>query len=104
MSENQTQGAICAVANILFGRKDFGEWKQYDKGRTTNCNTLPAPSNTKRTETYVEALILAGIANEIMSPDSETVVTYSNDGSAQSLGSYVVQSFPLMESIGRCQQ
>ena len=38
-------------------------------------------------------MILAGIANEIMSPESETVVTYSNDGSAQSgVGNNIVQS------------
>ena len=62
MSENQAQGAVCAVANILFGRKDHGQWKRYDKEKATNYNTLPVPTNTNRTEAYVEALILAGIA------------------------------------------
>ena len=96
MSENQAKGAVCAVAKVLFSRTDHGQWKQYDKEKATDYNTLPAPTNTKRTEAYVEALILSGIANEIMSPKSETVVTYSNDGSAQSgVGNYVVQSFSI---------
>ena len=42
-------------------------------------DTLPAPTNTNRTEAYVEALVLGSIVNEIMSPDIETVVTFSND-------------------------
>ena len=32
----------------------------------------------------MEALILGGITNEIILSEMETVVTYSNDGSAQS--------------------
>ena len=31
MPERQAQGAIVAAANILFGRKDLGEWKVYKK-------------------------------------------------------------------------
>ena len=84
MSENQVQGAICTVANLLFERKDHGEWKRYEMHQLTDYNTLPAMTNTNRTEAYVEALILAAITHEIMSPDTETVVTYSNDGFAQS--------------------
>ena len=39
-------------------------------------------------------MILAGIADEIILPDSHAVVTYSNDGSARSgIGNYFVQSF-----------
>ena len=35
-------------------------------------------------------------ANEIVLPDSHTVVTYANDGSAQNgVGNYVVQSFSI---------
>ena len=42
----------------------------------------------------MEALVLSAITNEITETESETVVTCSNDGSAQScVGSYVVQSF-----------
>ena len=35
----------------------------------TDNNTLPAITNCKQTEAYIEALIHAGIANEIMLPD-----------------------------------
>ena len=53
-------------------------------------------TNSSRTEAYVEASILVGIANEIMLPGSHTVVTYLNDGSAQSaVGNYVDQSFSI---------
>lgn len=69
MSENQAEGSVCIVANILFGRKKYGKWKQYDKEKPIDCNTLPAPTNTNRTEEYVEALILAAITEEIMTPD-----------------------------------
>ena len=85
MSEKQVHGSIIAVANVLFGRKEFGEWKAYNRDLPTDNNTLPAPSNLNRTEPYMEAMILAGIITEIMSPDSkEVVITYSNDGSGQS--------------------
>ena len=35
----------------------------------TDNNTLPTITNCKQTEAYIEALIHAGIANEIMLPD-----------------------------------
>ena len=95
LSENQVEGAICTVANDLFGRKEYGELKQYERAEPTTYNTLSAINNTNRTEAHVEALILAGKTNE-MSSEMETVVTYSNDGSAQSgVGIYVVQSFSI---------
>ena len=96
LSENQAQGAICTVANNLFGRKEYGAWKHYERDKPTTYNTLPTINNTNRTEAYVEALILAGITNEIMSSEMEIVVTYSNDGSALSgVGNYIVQSFSI---------
>ena len=94
MSEAQTQGSICPVANNLFGCnwKVPSEEKWTPSKAPTDPNTLLDKSNSRRTQAYVEALMLSAITNEIM--DSETVVTYSNDGSAQSgVGSYVVQSF-----------
>ena len=94
MSENQAQGAIVTVANVLFNRKTFGKWKFFEKKKPTDCNTLPASQNTIRTEPYIEAMILSGIVEEIMSGGSECVIVYSNDGSALSgTGSFVVQSF-----------
>ena len=82
---------ICICANIVFGHNKFGKWKRYDKDHLTDNNTLAATTNSNRTETYVEALIFAGVANEIMLPDSHIVVTYLHDGSAQSsVGNYVV--------------
>ena len=91
MSDNQVEGLICICANIVFSRNKFGKWKRYDKDHPTDNNTLPATTNSNRTEAYDEALIFAGVANKIMLPDSHTVVTYSHDGSAQSsVGNYVV--------------
>ena len=91
MSEPQAQGAICTEAKKIFL---VGNWKTPSKSEPTDPNTLPYPSNTRRTETYVKALVLAAIANEIMASNPETVVTCPNDCSSQSgVGSYVVQSF-----------
>ena len=73
LSENQAQGAICTVENNLFNPKEFGEWKRYEKEKPTDYNTLPAPTNTNRTEPYIEALILSGIANEIMNSENSVV-------------------------------
>ena len=93
LSEAQAQGAI-SVANILFGRQEFREWKIYEKGKEVDYNTLPAPTNMNRTKPYFEIMILASIVTEIMSPESETTITYSNDGSSQSgAGNFIVQSF-----------
>ena len=96
MSEAQVQGAIISVANILFNRKEFGEWKLFDKGTPTDPNTLPAPTNINRTEPYIKAMISAGIVEEVMNGDVDAVITYSNDGSSlSSTGSFVVLSFKI---------
>ena len=90
MSQEQVEGSIVAVANMLFGRK----WKVYsNETYGTDNNTLPSMSNTRRTERYMEALALYYIVEEIMKEDSESCVVYSNDGSSQGVtGNYVVQS------------
>ena len=60
----------------------------------TVCNTLPAPTNINRTEHYIEAMTLAGIVEEVMKNDPDTVVTYSNDGpSLSGTGNFIIQSF-----------
>ena len=74
ISDNQVEGSICICANILFGHNKFGKWKRYDKDQPIFNNTLPATTNSNRTEAYVETLILAGITNEIMLPASHTVL------------------------------
>ena len=82
------------MANILFGRQEFGEWKIHEKGQEVDYNTLPAPTNINRTEPYLETMILASIVTEIMRPKSETTITYSNDGSSKSgVGNFIVPSF-----------
>ena len=51
LSEAQAQGAaMIRVANILFRRNDFGEWKIYKERQGCDYNTLPAATNTNRTE------------------------------------------------------
>ena len=87
MSDEQSDGAIMVVANYLFGRKEFGEWKQHVANEETTNNTLPAHSNRRR----VEAMALSLIVEELMS--GSACVVYSNDESVQSgVGNYVVQS------------
>ena len=79
-----------------FREKYGGKWKVYDPQKPVDINTLPAPSNSNRTETYIEAMVLAGLVNEMMREENneKAVITYSNDGSSKSgVGNYVVQSF-----------
>ena len=93
LSKAQAQGAI-SLANILYGRQKFREWKIYEKGKEVDYNTLPTPTNMNRTKPYFEIMILASIVTEIMSPESETTITYSNDGSSKKgAGNFIVQSF-----------
>lgn len=66
MSQNQIEGSIITIANELFGRKEFGEWKLYDRLTTPDNNTLPSLSNIRRTESYMEAMALNFIVQEIM--------------------------------------
>ena len=66
MSRNQIEGSIITIANGLFGRKDFGEWKIYDKHTTLDNNTLPSMTNITQTESYMEAMVLNFIVQEIM--------------------------------------
>ena len=93
LSHRQAEGAIITVANKLFGCEHFGEWKTYTPKGISDNNTLPAPSNTRRTETYMEDMALNCIVEEIMN-GADNCVVYSNDGPSQSgVGAYVVQSF-----------
>ena len=87
MSQQQAEAAIVETANSLFER----EWKYFDSNKATDCNTLPASSNARRVEPYVEAMALSSIVEEVM--NGSKAVMYANDGSAMSgVGSYVVQS------------
>lgn len=91
MSQTQAEGAIVATANDLFGR----QWKTFEKNKPIDKNTLPASSNVKRIEPYVEAMILSSITEQIMC-SSESTIVYSNDGSALSrVGNFVVQSISI---------
>ena len=104
MSENQSQGAIIEVANTLFVRnwKPYNKTKKDEKGQICDFNTLPSPTNTNRTEPYIEALILSGIVNEIMDETNEIIVTYSNDGSALNrVGSFIVKSFCINDNSSK---
>ena len=96
MSQEQIVGAVITVANELFGRKDHGEWKAYNFESPTDKNTLPAMSNTRRTEPYIEAMALSLIVDEMMDEENETAVVYANDGSGMSgVGKYIVQSLTI---------
>ena len=92
MSDRQVQGAIVHIANDLFGRKQYGEWKIYKNKQDQDCNTLPDPRNNRTYEPYIEAMILASIVEEIMTKDSDCIITYSNDGSSVARTG---QSFPI---------
>ena len=76
-----TKRAIIEIANYLLGCKNHGKWKPYKSGEPYDCNTLPSPSKTNRTEPYIEAMILSNIVEEIMNGDPQNVVAYANYGS-----------------------
>ena len=89
MSQNQAKGAIVATANDLFGR----EWKVFENNKPVDKNTLPASSNVKRIEPYVEAI--SSITEQVLCSNDSTIV-YSNDGSALSgVGNFAVQSISI---------
>ena len=91
MSQRQCEAAVIEVGNQLFDRS----WKLYNEKLKTDQNTLPAGSNMRRTEPYLEAMALSSIVEEIMKGNDATVL-YSNDGSAMNqVGSYVVQSLTI---------
>ena len=94
LSHRQAIAAITTVANKLFGREKYGEWKEHVTGAVSDENTMPATSNTRRVEPYMEAMALSSIVDEIMSNDGDNCVILSGDGSSNSgVGAYVVQSF-----------
>ena len=96
MSARQVQGAITTIANDLFGRKEYGQWKTNEESQTIDVNTLPCQKSFRVTETCLEAMALGRIVDEIMDDTSDVTVVYSNDGSARSgVGSYVVQSLTI---------
>ena len=55
MSQQQAEAAVVETANCLFDQ----EWKYYDAEKATDSNTLPAGSNTRRVEPYLEAMALS---------------------------------------------
>ena len=62
MSQYQAEGAVIEVGNKLFQRS----WKMYDPNAPSDPNTLPAGSNMRRIEPYMEAMALASITEEVM--------------------------------------
>ena len=61
----------------MFGRSLFGAWKPYTEGHKVDCNTLPAPANTRFNEAVAETAVLHEIAEEIMRCDNKSAVIYS---------------------------
>jgi len=80
MSIAQVEDSIITIANDLFGRK----WSTYSKDKTPDPDTLPNMSNYTHTEPCFEAMTLNAIVEEMMTENSETLITYSFDGSAMS--------------------
>ena len=90
MSQVQAEAAIVETGNSLFGRR----WKTFNPELPTDRDTLPASSNMRRVEPYLEAVAMSSIVNEIM--DGNKTVVYANDGSAKNgVGSFLVQSLSI---------
>jgi hypothetical protein len=69
-------------------------WKTFNPELPTDRDTLPASSNMRRVEPYLEAVAMSSIVNEIM--DGNKTVVYANDGSAKNgVGSFLVQSLSI---------
>ena len=61
MSNQQIEGSIITVANMLFDR----EWKPYQTKGNTDLNTLPNMKNHLNAEPLFEAMALNAIAEEV---------------------------------------
>ena len=66
MSDEKSDEAIIVVANDLFGRKHFGEWRKYTPNKEVNINNLPAHSNTRCVEVQMVAMLLHLIVEELI--------------------------------------
>ena len=89
MSKKQIEGAIIAIANMLFDR----DWKPYKVKGERDSKTLPSMNNLLHTEPLLEAMALNAIVEEMMDESNHSSITFSNDGSSMSgVGAYVVQS------------
>ena len=95
MSYRQAQAAVFETANHLFGRKQYGQWKQYSREQTLDCNTLPEQKNARKNSKLFETMSLSLLVEDIMA-NSDTVVVYSHDGSSMNkVGSYIVNSLTI---------
>ena len=91
MSQRQAEAAVIEVGNCLLERKV----QFYNPEKPIDSNTLPAKSNSRRTELYIDAMALASIVEEVVG-SRKVSVTYANNGSVMSgVGSYVVQSLTI---------
>ena len=63
LSHSQSEKVIIKVANKLFNRN----WKLYNRDTPCDIDTLPATSNVRRVEPYIEAMALSLIVEEMMS-------------------------------------
>ena len=70
LSQRQREAAIVEVGNYLFGRN----WKFYNEENVSDSNTLPAGSNLRRTEPYLEAMALSAIVEEVMNGSKASVM------------------------------
>ena len=61
MSNQQIEGSIITIANMLFDR----EWKPYQTKGNTDLNTLPNMKNLLNAEPLFEAMALNAIAEEV---------------------------------------
>ena len=62
MSDEQVEESIITISNLGFGRK----WKKYCPNQSVDKNCLPCMSNLRRTERYVEVMVLYEIVEEII--------------------------------------
>ena len=97
MSYEQAEAAVRETANDLFGRKEFGKWKSYNRKEDIDDNTLPMRKNCRVNSKLFEAMALSLLVEDIMNDQTNsTCIVYSNDGSGMNkLGNYVVQSLSI---------
>ena len=76
MSQRQAEAAVIEVGNCLLERKV----QFYNPEKPIDSNTLPAKSNSRRTELYIDAMALASIVKEVVG-SRKVSVTYANNGS-----------------------
>ena len=90
---NQAIGAVVEVGNAMFD----ADWKYHDEcTEDVDLDTVPHTKNIRESGKAITVLTLASLVDLVMDSDSESVISYHDDGSRkQGIGGYSVQGITI---------